>query len=995
MVEREELSAAIEVLVDKYQRLSPLEISAYNEENTKNGFILPLFGVLGWDVTDESEVSAEHPTGDGRVDYTFKINGVSRFFLEAKPLRDELAHHPEWVKRAVSYAYNKGIPWVVLTNFKELWVFAGDAQGRRFLTLSAEDYLTDIDKLLLLSKSATEEDLLRKEAVKVGVVPPEITVEKRLYQQLRTWREELFKQLHEYDKTLPLTRIDEIIQRLFNRLIFIRTCEDRRLEDPVLMPLLRRHRDEHRRGVLLVEGLRRVFRQFDGYYDSDLFDRHMVDQAHIDDGPLETILAGLYQVPGALAEYDFSLIDADILGRVYEQYLGHVSQIVARRHREMQLRLDRGLPAQQAMEEIIEVVEAPQRRKERGIYYTPKWVVHYIVRQTVARFIEEHKDRPDAIHQIKILDPACGSGSFLIRAYDELLRWHAAHAGMALEQLTQEYRMPILRENVFGVDLDQQAVEIARLNLLLRALARRERLPTLADNVKRGNSLISGEEAELRPYFGDGWRDKQPFDWEQEFANVMEGGGFDVVIGNPPYVRIQSLLRAEADYYRGNYESAFGSFDIYVLFIERGLKLLRPGGRLGFITSGKFLKSQYGKRLQALLNREATVEHIVDLSSQRVFAEATTYPAMIVLRKGAAEEPLRYQFVDVDLQASPQAPDLSGFQTAEVPQSAITGSTWPPPTGEAKALIDKLASQSEALGSLCKNVFTGLQTSADNVYVLEKRGEPDKGLVRVYSKALDKEAELEIGLLKPLLSGKHIDRFFTLETQQLLLFPYRVSEGKAELISVNEFEATYRRSWEYLRANREALEAREGGKMRHERWYAFGRTQSLGLHDYPKLAIPRLVRHLQVFCDSQGEFYLDNVDVGGVILKNTSDDSYKFVLGLLNSKLLDWYFRQVSAPFRGDFRSANRQFIEPLPIRRVDLSEANDKAVHDRIVRLVEEMLELQKRLAPLQDTPCTERDDLMHAIALKDSEIDNAVYDLYGLTEAERRLVEEETARR
>ena len=178
----------------------------------------------------------------------------------------------------------------------------------------------------------------------------------------------------------------------------------------------------------------------------------------------------------------------------------------------------------------IQVVEAPQRRKERGIYYTPKWVVDYIGRQTVGRIIEEHEDTPDRVHEIRILDPACGSGSFLIRAYDELLRWHGVHTAMALEQLTHEYRMPVLRENIFGVDLDPQAVEIARLNLLLRALARRERLPTLAENVKRGNSLISGGEAELKLYFGDGWREKQPFDWEQEFPDVVREGGFDVVM---------------------------------------------------------------------------------------------------------------------------------------------------------------------------------------------------------------------------------------------------------------------------------------------------------------------------------------------------------------------------------------------------------------------------------------------------------------------------------
>lgn len=993
-MQRDEARKAVEALVNKYRSLSTLEINACNEENTKNGFILPLFHALGWDTSDQAEVSAEHPTASGRVDFTFKLNGVSRFFLEAKPLRAELYQHPEWVKQAVSYAYSRGIPWVVLTNFKDLWVFAGDAQERRLMEFSVDTYVTALDSLLLLSKEAVASNSLDKEAQRRAMMPPRIPVEKRLYQQLRTWREDLFTQIHHYDVKIPLTQIDEIIQRLFNRLIFIRTCEDRRLEDPVLLPALRQHLAAHRRGRLLVKELQRIFRQFDGYYDSDLFADHLVDHIHIDDAPLESILQGLHQVPGGLAEYDFSAIDADILGRVYEQYLGHVSQIAQRRAREMQLRLDQGLPQQQVVQEVIEVVESPRRRKEQGIYYTPTWVVDYIVRQTVGRFIEEHRDRPDAIHQMKVLDPACGSGSFLIRAYDELLAWHASHTGMRVSQLTHEYRMPILHNNIFGVDLDQQAVEIARLNLLLRALAQRQLLPTLADNVKRGNSLISGGEAELKPYFGDAWRDKHPFDWEREFPAVMEKGGFDVVIGNPPYVRIQSLDRNEADYYRNKYESAYGSFDIYVMFIERGLQMLKDGGRLGFITSGKFLKSQYGKKLQEFINREATVESIVDLSNQKVFAEATTYPVIMVLRKGAVPQPLSYQFVGSDLQAMADTPDLSNLPIAQVGQAAIRGGIWPPPVGDAKALMDRMDRQSETLGHMSQNVFTGLQTSADAVYILEKRGEPQGGVVRVYSKALGRVVELETALLKPLLSGKHIRRYAARDSLQLLLFPYRVSDGKAELIAQQEFEQRYSRTWQYLLDNRQTLEDRERGKMRHERWYAFGRTQSLGLHECRKLAIPRLVQHLEVFYDREGRFYLDNVDVGGLLLKDTEDSNYRFVLGLLNSKLLDWYFQQISAPFRGNFRSANRQFIEPLPIRSLDLSVSGDRAMHDRIVRLVDDMLDLHRRLAPLRDVPCTERDDLQHAIALKDAEIDAAVYDLYGLTEAERRLVEQETVR-
>ncbi|MDP3063363.1 MAG: N-6 DNA methylase, partial [Chloroflexota bacterium] len=961
---------------------------AYNEANTKKDFIRPLFEALGWRFEGQDEVSEEHPVGSGRADYLFRIGGVSRFYLEAKSLRHDLASQPKWETQAVSYAYSKSISWAVLTNFKELWLFAASEHGRRpFINLTLNEYLTDFEKLWLLSKESLESGLLDAEARKLGVVPPSTPVERRLFQQLRVWREKLFTNIHGYRPDLNFAQVDETIQMLFNRLIFIRTCEDRALEDPVLMPMLRQHLDAHRRGRPLVEELRRAFRQFDGYYDSELFALHLVDQTEMDDDLLEEVLKGLYTVPGGTAEYDFSAIDADILGRVYEMYLGHVAQVAARRHRELQLMFERGFTTEQALQEVVQVVEAPQRRKEHGIYYTPKWVTDYIVRQTVGRFIEEHEKRPDAIHEIRILDPACGSGSFLIRAYDELLRWHARSSGRPEAHVFADERLPILHNNIYGVDLDRQAVEIARLNLLLRALAKRERLPTLADNVKRGNSLVSGGEAELKPYFGDKWHEKQPFDWEREFPDATKDSGFDVVIGNPPYVRIQSLDRAEADYYRDHYESAYGSFDIYVPFIERGLKLLKPGGRLGYITSGKFLKAQYGKKLQELLMREATVDAIVDLSAQEVFAEATTYPAIIILRKGASRSSLKYVPVSVDVQPE-MGTQLDALPATAVPQTAIKGGVWPPPVGETKVLMGKLTKQSVPLGSLSKHVFQGLITSADGVYILDKRRDGSSGNVFAYSRALDREVEMESAPLKPLLSGKHIDRYVALETRQLLLFPYEVHAGQAALIDAGRFSRDYTLCWAYLQANQKRLEDREGGKMRHERWYAYVYPKNLALHDIPKLAVPRLVHRLQAYYDRDGERYLDNVDVGGLILKEATDASYGYVLGLLNSKLLDWYFRQISVPFRGGFRSANRQYLEPLPIRRIDFSNKDDKAQYDRLVKLVEEMLALQARLAPLRSIPSSERADVEHAIALKDREIDGAVYDLYGLTKAERALV-------
>ena len=977
-------------LVLKYQQLSPADVNSYNEENTKNVFIQPLFEALGWDFHDIHEVTAEHPTGSRRrVDYAFRINGVSRFYVEAKPLRDRLDAHPEWLKRAVSYAYNKGIPWVILTNFKDLWLLPGDVEDprtRSFVRIRADDFLSDFERLTWLSKDSVESGRLETEAAKFNLLPTRIPIEQRLYDQLREWRERLFNNIHLYNPKIPLETVDEVIQKLLNRLIFIRTCEDRLIEDRKLLSLARQSQANNLPRGLLAE-LRSVFADYDKDYDSDLFTMHLLDtppdQIQVDPETLQDVILGLYEVPGGLAEYDFAEIDADILGAVYEQYLGYVAQAARDRARQTpQMRLGLGMS-----EDITVELAAPKRRrKEQGIYYTPTWVVDYIVRETVGRFIDEHRDAPDAIHEVRILDISCGSGSFLIRAYDELLRWHAIAHDRDESAIDPAERKVILRNGIYGVDLDQQAVEIARLNLLLRSLAARGLLPSLADNVKRGNALIDGSEEDLLPFFGDVWEQKRPFDWTYEFKNAMDSGGFDIVIGNPPYVRIQSQDRAEANYYRKSYESAYGSFDMYVLFMERALQLLKPGGRLGFITSGKFLKSTYGKKLQKLLLREATVERILDLSDLQVFRDATTYPLVMVFRKGSdSASEFDYVSVSTGSDSGVDKPDPDKATVISAAQDVLDKGIWPPLSADERHIAKKLLDVSNTLGDISTNIFTGLQTSADRVYHLEQLARTSAKTVKAHSRSLDTEVELEAAILKPLLSGKHVDRFTVQPDRQLLLFPYHVVDEIAELIAADDFAQRYPLCWKYLVSNRELLEGRERGKMRHDKWYAYVYPKNLALHDRRKLAIPRLVDRLEVFFDSEGSYYLDNVDVGGVLLKDSSEESYLYVLGVLNSSLINWYFQRLSAPFRGGYRTANRQFIEPLPIRGVDTS--SERQLHDAIVTKARRMIALHERLDPLRSLVTSERDDLKREMDRVDRDIDDLVYELYGLTSSERRL--------
>ena len=981
----------ISAIVQRWQSLSPADVRQYNEENTKNVFIQPLFEALGWNFHDIEEVTAEHAAAQGRVDYAFRVNGVSRFYLEAKPLRTELSSGPDWVRQAVGYAYSKGIPWVILTNFKDFWGYTGDGD-RRFITMSAADYAAHIDRLWLLSKESVSSGLLERELALEGAIPPSIPIEQRLYGQLREWRETLFNQINQYNRELSLEAVDETIQKLFNRLIFIRTAEDRGIEERRLLAALRQHRDGTL-GHSLLEELRDIFEYYDRHYDSDLFSRHALDGpsggVFIEDPTLEDTIQGLYEVPGGLVSYDFAAIDADILGAVYEQYLGHVTQIVRRRAEEIQLRMEQGSTYQQAWEEAAQVIARPVRRRNQGIYYTPKWVTDYIVGETVGRFITENAETPEAIQNVKILDMACGSGSFLIRAYDELLRWHSEGSGRNEADIDVQERTDILRSNIYGVDLDSQAVEVARLNLMLRALARRENLPSLSDNLKTGNSLISGSEDELEAYFGDDWEANRSFEWEREFEPIMADDGFDIIIGNPPYVQIQDIDKAEKDYFRKKYKSPFGSFDLYVVFLEKAIRLLKPTGRLGFITSGKFLKNEYGKKIRQILKTETTIEQIIDLSELQVFPDATTYPIIVVFKKGAVEQNIIYRRIADESEFGIRNLATASEITAQ--QEAINEGVWPPPTPENRRLIDKIESVSDTLGDISTNIFVGIQTGANPIYYLERRNAQatDTGMIIVFSEVIGRDVEIESMSLKALLKGRHIRRYYTEHADNYLIFPYQRISDRMKLISPSEYSENYPLCWNYLLANREKLEGRENGKMRHENWYGYTYPKNLARQEIPKLTIPAQVNRLTANYDLEGKFYLDNVRANGILLRDTSEDNYLYVLALLNSKLVNWRFHQISSDFRGGYKQANRQFIYPLPIRRVETSDTASGQIQHALVSKVRRMLELQERLAPIRDTLIGERNDLLHEIASVDSDIDNLVYEIYGLTSAEKHLVE------
>jgi hypothetical protein len=798
-----------------------------------------------------------------------------------------------------------------------------------------------------------------------------------------------------------LRELNFAVQRIIDRIIFLRISEDRGVESYGRLLALTN-------GPNIYPRLCEIFADADAKFNSGLFHFKAEKGRHeppdeltlgldVDDKLLRELLQGLYYPE---SPYEFTVISSDILGQVYEQFLGKVIRLTAGHHA------------------VVE--DKPEVKKAGGVYYTPTYIVDYIVRQTVGKLIEGKTPKQAA--KLRVLDPACGSGSFLINAYQYLLDWHrdwyVAHKpegwvkgrNPALVQTTGGWKLTIaerkriLLDNIYGVDIDPQAVEVTKLSLLLKVLEgeseqtiqpflrlfQQRALPDLGDNIKCGNSLIGPEAFQqarlsLLPE-ADRYRINM-FDWSQGFPDIMKSGGFDVVMGNPPYIRIQMMKEwapTEVELYKTLYKSASsGNYDIYVVFVEKALSLLNRTGRMGFILPHKFFNSQYGEGLREIISRGRYLSQVVHFGDQQVFSGATTYTCMLFLDKSGSD---KCQFIKVE--------DLTDWcitgqaTRGAIPPNNITAAEWNFAVGQGMALFERLSKISAKLGNVTTGMFVGQQTSADTVYLFKDfRTGKKKNTTKVFSKELGEWVTIESRILKPVVRSGDIHRY-SAKADVLVLFPYELKNRDARLFTSVEMEAGFPLAWDYLNRNKKILENREKGKFKDAQWYRFGRTQNLGMWEQPKLMIPYMITELAAYLDQSDNYYFINVTTGGYgITGDESSGSLTYLCGLLNSRLLDFYFKRVSTPFHGGYFAANKQYIEQLPIRPIDFSSSTDTAIHGHMVKLVDQMIDLRAQLSNAK-TP-HENEALQRQIDATDKQIDQLVYQLYGLTDEEIKIVE------
>ncbi len=634
-------------------------------------------------------------------------------------------------------------------------------------------------------------------------------------------------------------------------------------------------------------------------------------------------------------------------------------------------------------------VNKESKRKRDGVYYTPEWVVECIVLETLGPRLAEIKSEcgwpdtglPDeqAIDQyqerlkmLKVVDPACGSGAFLITVLRFLMdEWHSMIAlrrdvtGKVTKRDDDTLIKDILRSNIYGVDINPASVEITRLALWLHTASGDKPLSSLDHTIRDGNSLIGPDfyKGQIDMAFYDDVQKERVniFDWKAAFPEVFDTGGFDAVIGNPPYVKLQNFRKVHADmaeYLKTDrlghptYKSTqTGNFDLYLPFIEKGLQLLGENGRLGYIAPSVWTVNEYGSALRTLIADTQQLERWIDFGAFQVFNEGTSYTALQFYSK-QPNDSLKVSFAPDGIITDNPWED----KDSELPYDNIDfGNRWLLLTGKERKIIDYLYKKCARLDdpSTTNNIFVGIQTSADHIYHLEYIG---PGRYRCHPKgknASPYEVELEDEIMKPLISGVDAKRYIQHETKTYLLFPYQNENGKVILIDRKIFQEQYPKTWKYLKSYETELRARENCKMDHDdSWWAYNYPKNLDKQEIIKLLVPRLVSDLHCSVDSSGEAYLDNVDVGGVEVADDQDPF--FIAGILNAPVANFVFQRISKPFRGEYRSANKQFIAPLPVPNVSEKDRNVVSGHAKSLQTLytkrrDIIARLEKRMETVQ----------------------------------------------
>lgn len=957
---------AIYQLIEKFEaEKEKYESGEHKEAQVRQSLIDPLFEALGWDMTDPKQVRQEFSLEDKGhnvfPDYSFHIHDRTDpiFYMEAKGVYVDIENNEKTAQQVRRYSSTSKHDIAILTDFEELSIY----NGLQVVDKSDKAHIARLDHLRYteyIEKWDWIYGLLSREAVIGGSLEAYAgskrpkgtqTVDEAFLNTLEDWRSLLAEDIYAQNKALNLTdrELNIAVQRTIDRIVFLRITEARGIA-------YSRHTLDRYLDGDVYHNLKTLFREANDRFNSGLF--HFVEERGSEEGdaismkisispqPLREIIDSIYYPE---SPYEFSVMPADILGQVYERFLGNV---ISRR------------------DDGILIDQKPEVRKAGGVYYTPTYIVDYIVENTVGKLLEGKN--PTQVSKLRILDPACGSGSFLLGAYQYLMDWHLDYYRARIAEnpnstflsrtryetdtdgtiqvlaLNVHEKRNILLNNLYGVDLDQQAVEVTKLSLLLKMLenetekttasTRPEQiplirgddrlLPPLHDNIKWGNSLIGNDfyddkkMTQMAMFPDEDVQEElyrvRAFDWEIEFSTIMSGGGFDAVIGNPPYGA--TFNKNELKYTLEKFQVGKKFPDSYVFFMLQAFDLLKENHRASFIVPNTFCDLESCDEFRKWLLTEHTLETL--WQSGWAFKDAIVDTLVFSCKKSRTNQPLS---VVVEIDDKRYEREVDSFLANELVKIDYRNSSIE------RDLPKKIIANTIPLAEIA-SVNAGVK-----MYERGK-GNPPQTRELIKERPYSLKGEQPDGW-KLLYRGKHVNRYY-------LKFP-------------NEF-------------------------VNYGEWLAAPRSPML--FEGTKIVMRRTDDKLLASLDAANSICVNSCHV--IKFSDSAEQlSYYYLLGLLNSRLLQVVFElQNPQMVNKVFAEVKVIYVLRLPIRTIDFENPDDVALHDALVQHVQNMLDWHKQLSSAPDPL---KKVLEGKIKTTDKAIDQLVYKLYELTAEEIEIVE------
>jgi tRNA1(Val) A37 N6-methylase TrmN6 len=927
------------------------EIKKLKEEQYQEGFIKDIFGkVLGYTIPPESPINIElekkNEKDAKKVDGAIMKDGEVIGVIE---LKDNKTKNLDKVKdQAFGYKVNhKGCKYVVTSNFQKLRFYIDDATEYEEFDLYNLDRKEFSRFYLFLRK----EGLLDKntpEKLKEETKFHEEDIGKKLYKDYSAFKYKFFdnivKNNPQYDKLL----LFKTSQKFLDRILFVLFAEDKKLipENAISRIVESWEKADDLHYKPLYELFKILFTHLNightyksGYeipaYNGGLFSEdEVLNNLKVDDEVLKDDLL-------TLSKYDFNTeVDVNILGHIFEHSLSELEQVEA--------------------EIKLEVADKTKgKRKKDGVFYTPKYITKYIVDNTIGKLCDEKKlelkidnydvsqyqnkngklnakgktffkileDYKEWLFELKIVDPACGSGAFLNQALTYLIDEHKFIDDLIAELTNTPLRLfdtdkAILEKNIFGVDINEESVEIAKLSLWLRTAQKGRKLSNLSNNIKCGNSIINDVEV----------AGSKAFDWEKEFTEVFANGGFDVVIGNPPYVRKQGLVEhypEMCDFYEKQYQSATANYDIYALFMERSFDLINNTGIVSYILPHKFLVTDFGAGIRKFFKEHQAVKSILHFGSEMVFADASTYTCIINLDKSSKDRVCFKKIMPLDINKS--------FEWDFMKYENLNETNWDLQSEKVYDLIEKLKKQPYKVENVFKSIFQGIATSLDAVYVFE--GSENGELIKGYNANYDYHFEIEKELVKPILGGKEIQKYQPNNKVNYVLFPYKNGAS----VSENYIKDYLPKTYSYIKYFEQEIRGRERGRMDIEQgWYLYIYPKNIVKFPYPKIMTREISLGCNMTYDESGEFY-HNGKVYSFVKNEDFQVNDKYYLGILNSKVMWFFLKNTGSEYKGGYFVFKTNYLKPFPLPEISNNS-------DLLIDKTETMLRLNKSLQVLAD---------------------------------------------